>query len=313
MTTLELHVARRSWAALGTTCTVLVTDRAALEPACTAVMAVLELADATYSRFRADSELSRLNEAGRPTVVSPLLAEALEAALRAARLTDGAVDPTVGRTMRALGYGADFAALAGRDVPLELHLEAVPGWQAIGYQGTARRVTPAARRGAGPGVGRQGPGGGSRRGGRPSGRRRGRPGEPGRRHRHRRRGTGAGLADPRRRRQRRPGRRPGRGRADHQRRDGHLQHHRAALDPGRHPAPPPRRPGHGQAGREPVAHGDRGRRLVRRCQHGRHGGHRQGRSGTRLAGRGGPADAPRGGRRAPAAPQPLADAAVVAA
>lgn len=140
-TTLEPHVARRSWAALGTTCTVLVTDRAALEPACAAVAAVLELADATYSRFRADSELSRLNEAGRPVVLSPLLAEALEAALRAARLTDGAVDPTVGRAMRALGYGADFATLAGRDVPLELRLEAVPGWQAIGYQGTARRVT----------------------------------------------------------------------------------------------------------------------------------------------------------------------------
>jgi FAD:protein FMN transferase len=137
----EPHVARRTWSALGTTCTVLVTDGAALEAACATVVALLELADVTYSRFRADSELSRLNAAGRPMVVSPLLAEALEAALRAARLTDGAVDPTVGRTMRALGYGADFATLAGRDLPLELRLEAVPGWQAIGYQGTARRVS----------------------------------------------------------------------------------------------------------------------------------------------------------------------------
>jgi len=139
--TFEPHVARRSWSALGTTCTVLVTDGATLEAACATVVAVLELADVTYSRFRADSELSRLNTAGRPTVVSPLLARALEAALRAARLTDGAVDPTVGRAMRALGYGGDFAALTGQDVPLELRVQAVPGWQAIGYQGTARRVS----------------------------------------------------------------------------------------------------------------------------------------------------------------------------
>jgi len=138
---LEARLARRSWTALGTTCTVLVTDGAALEGACEAVEAALHLADATYSRFRADSELSALNGAGRPVVVSPLLAEALEAALRAARLTDGAVDPTVGRTMRALGYGADFATMAGRDMPLELRLEAVPGWRAIGYQAVARRVS----------------------------------------------------------------------------------------------------------------------------------------------------------------------------
>lgn len=133
--------ARRSWPALGTTCTVLVTDGATLEAACATVAAVLELADGTYSRFRTDSELSRLNGAGRPTIVSPLLAEALEAALRAARLTDGAVDPTVGRAMRALGYGADFATLAGRDVPFELRLEAVPGWQVVGCERDTRRVT----------------------------------------------------------------------------------------------------------------------------------------------------------------------------
>ena len=307
-TTLEPHVARRSWAALGTTCTVLVTDRAALEPACAAVAAVLELADATYSRFRADSELSRLNEAGRPMVISPLLAEALEAALRAARLTDGAVDPTVGRAMRALGYGADFATLAGRDVPLELRLEAVPGWQAIGYQGTARRVTlprgieldlgsvgkalaadhaaAAAHRVAGAGVLVSLGGDIATAGAGPV------PGWP------------ILVADD--------SGAPADGPGEVVRiTSGALATSSTTvrrLDPGWRPAPPPGRPGHRQAGRQPVAHGDRGRRLVRRCQYGRHGGHRQGRPGTRLAGRGRPADAPRGGRRAPAAPQPLADA-----
>jgi thiamine biosynthesis lipoprotein len=43
--------------------------------------------------------------------VSPLLAEALDAAWPAARLSGGLVDPTVGTAVRALGYDRTFAAL----------------------------------------------------------------------------------------------------------------------------------------------------------------------------------------------------------
>jgi FAD:protein FMN transferase len=134
-------VARRTWAALGTTCTVLVTPPGGLATACAAVVAELELVDATYSRFRPDSELARLDRAGHPTTVSPLLAQAIAAALRAARLTDGAVDPTVGRAMRAIGYDRDYTDLGGRDVPLVLRVEAVPGWRAIEFQAATRRVS----------------------------------------------------------------------------------------------------------------------------------------------------------------------------
>jgi FAD:protein FMN transferase len=131
----------RTWAALGTTCTVLVTSPAALDLACAAVEAELEVIDATYSRFRPDSELTRLNRsAGRPIVVTPLLAEAISIALRAARLTEGAVDPTVGRTVRALGYDRDYAHVAGRDMPLVVRIEAVPGWRAIEFQPATRCV-----------------------------------------------------------------------------------------------------------------------------------------------------------------------------
>jgi thiamine biosynthesis lipoprotein len=45
--------------------------------------------------------------------VGPLLAEAIAVAVRAAELTDGAVDPTVGPAVRALGYDRDFALMAG--------------------------------------------------------------------------------------------------------------------------------------------------------------------------------------------------------
>ncbi|MGW3149397.1 hypothetical protein ACWDG1_32980 [Streptomyces sp. NPDC001177] len=42
----------------------------------------------------------------RPVRVSPLLAEALTMALRSAEATDGAVGPTVGSAMDAIGYDA---------------------------------------------------------------------------------------------------------------------------------------------------------------------------------------------------------------
>ena len=60
--------------------------------------------DRACSRFRADSELSRVNaRAGRRVRVSPLLVEALELAIAAARLTEGDVDPTLGRALELAG------------------------------------------------------------------------------------------------------------------------------------------------------------------------------------------------------------------
>jgi len=77
-----------------------------------AVAAVIAAYDRAASRFRADSELTLLNQrAGRPVAVSPLLFEAVEVAVSAARLTDGAVDPTVGRALEALGYTRSHPAL----------------------------------------------------------------------------------------------------------------------------------------------------------------------------------------------------------
>jgi thiamine biosynthesis lipoprotein len=115
-------------AALGTTAVLAVADPAALDTAQRVTTAELAAVDAACSRFRPDSEISLLLGArGSPVAVGPLLAEAVTAALRAAELTDGAVDPTVGAAVAALGYDRDFGALApeGPTVPAP---QPVPGW-----------------------------------------------------------------------------------------------------------------------------------------------------------------------------------------
>ena len=75
-----------------------VADPAGLAAAERVLLRELAAVDAACSRFRIDSEISGLHErAGSAVTVSPLLAEALTVALRAAQLTDGVVDPTAAR------------------------------------------------------------------------------------------------------------------------------------------------------------------------------------------------------------------------
>ncbi|MET7451556.1 FAD:protein FMN transferase [Streptomyces sp. NPDC005574] len=133
--------ARVAFPALGTTAVLLVTAPRSLPAAEAVLRAELAAVDLTCSRFRPDSELSRVNvSAGATTTVSERFAEALEAALRAARLTDGAVDPTVGSAVLALGYDRTFASLRPDDVrPLPLARPA-PGWRSISWNPRTRRL-----------------------------------------------------------------------------------------------------------------------------------------------------------------------------
>jgi FAD:protein FMN transferase len=107
--------------ALGTVVSVLVTEPGQRDTASAILRAELAAADAACSRFRDDSELSRLNRAGgRAVTISRYVAGALSAALAAAEATDGDVDPTCGRCMIAIGYDRDFDELrrdAHRDQP----------------------------------------------------------------------------------------------------------------------------------------------------------------------------------------------------
>ncbi len=106
----------------------------ALAPARRALERELAAIDSACSRFREDSELSRANaRAGRDVRIGPLLLEALRVALRAARVTDGLVDPTVGRTLRLAGYDRTFRLVAARDGSgFDARFERTPGWTCVG-------------------------------------------------------------------------------------------------------------------------------------------------------------------------------------
>jgi FAD:protein FMN transferase len=118
--------------ALGTTAALMVTDPGSMGPALDLVEREIAAIDRACSRFRPDSELTRLNAApGRPIAVSALLLEAVEVALRAAALTGGVVDPTVGTAMRILGYDRDFAQVQVAGPPVRVTLRPVPGWRLV--------------------------------------------------------------------------------------------------------------------------------------------------------------------------------------
>jgi thiamine biosynthesis lipoprotein len=77
------------------------------------------------TRFDAGSELSRLNRDPRHEVpVSPLLAEALEAAVAAAEMSGGLVDPTLGGEIERVGYATTRVGAAPQ--PLAQALAAAP-------------------------------------------------------------------------------------------------------------------------------------------------------------------------------------------
>jgi thiamine biosynthesis lipoprotein len=81
--------------------------------------------DATLSRFKPDSELSRLNADERERVpASELMRRAVEAGVYAAERSDGLVDPTLVGEIEDAGYVASRAGMAG--LPLSEALADAP-------------------------------------------------------------------------------------------------------------------------------------------------------------------------------------------
>ena len=146
----EVGVAERD--ALGTTARVVVWPPHWTGRALAAVDAEVALLDEQASRFRDDSEISRLHDALGPAagqsprsascIVSEGLAEVLAVALAAAEWTGGLVDPTVGGALCGLGYDRDFAVIpqeaggmAGPVMPGR-----VPGWRSVQLNGRRLRL-----------------------------------------------------------------------------------------------------------------------------------------------------------------------------
>jgi thiamine biosynthesis lipoprotein len=92
------------------------------------VRELFDARDRMFSRFRADSELNRVN-AVRVAALSPEFARTLAVAFAAAVATDGLVDPTVGRAVEAAGYDRDFDLLEPSPDPVAA--AAVPGLRSL--------------------------------------------------------------------------------------------------------------------------------------------------------------------------------------
>jgi thiamine biosynthesis lipoprotein len=131
----------RSWSALGTTASVLVQDPTHAEAAQRSVAAELAAIDRACSRFRSDSELLMVQaQAGRPVHVGALLFEALEVACSVAERTRGAVDPTVGNAIAALGYDRDLDEVHRRPSAPPAALGPVVGYMHIQLDRRQRTV-----------------------------------------------------------------------------------------------------------------------------------------------------------------------------
>ena len=111
-----------------------VTDHTQVVAAAKELHAILSRVECVASRFVPDSEVNQLQRnvrSDQPVHISVELLELLQVALRAARLSDGAVDPTVGNAMCRLGYDRDFSDVVG-GVDGELPApRAVAGWRSV--------------------------------------------------------------------------------------------------------------------------------------------------------------------------------------
>jgi len=142
----EDAVAAAERAALGTIARVVTWPPGHLHVACAATDAVLGALDRQASRFRVDSELSRVHRAdGGLFLLSDGLAEAVGVALAAARWTGGLADPTVGGAVIGLGYDRDFADIGcGPGGPPAEPVPA-PGWHRVWLDGPLLRLPSGVR------------------------------------------------------------------------------------------------------------------------------------------------------------------------
>jgi len=129
------------WSLWSTSAHLVVTDDRALDPARALVDEQTALVEEASSRFRPDSELMRIGDRlPHGVAVSDTLADLLRAALMAAHLTEGAVDPSLGRALDRLGYDRDIRLVLDDDGPVRAISSERPGWARITLDGSILTV-----------------------------------------------------------------------------------------------------------------------------------------------------------------------------
>lgn len=124
--------------------------RAEAAVAADACMAWFDEVDQRLSRFRSDSDLSRLNTAaGEWFAASDTLYECAALAVASAQASGGLYNPTMLRQLCDLGYDRDFASIAQREVTHFAHDASVPAiqtpaeraaWRAVALDPRHKRV-----------------------------------------------------------------------------------------------------------------------------------------------------------------------------
>lgn len=154
--------AERSFRAMGSDCHILVVTDSASSGDPTAI--AVELADLAvervalleqcWSRFRASSELRRLNSmAGLgPIRVSADLFALVAHMAEAWRMTAGRFDPTVLQSMLRLGYDVDFHALVDAPGPADVDVARAPGMSEVTLDAEAGTIALPGRVGIDPGA-----------------------------------------------------------------------------------------------------------------------------------------------------------------
>lgn len=144
---------RLSFDCFGSECTIIVANAARPGDAAAAAMVakrrLLEWHD-RFSRFRHDSELTRLNQDPASTVpVTPLMRRIVQASVQAACATGGLVDPTLAAEIERVGYDRH---LEPDGLPLQVALASAPArraaagnaggsWRAIAVDRSSGTIT----------------------------------------------------------------------------------------------------------------------------------------------------------------------------
>lgn len=128
------------WQLWSTTMRLVVVEPHVLPAAKQVVDNTLLRVERAVSRFDPGSEVRRLRP-GRPTRVSSELAAILGVTLDAARLTDGAIDPTLGNALVALGYDGDIVQVRQRTTGISFVATPSTGWRSVELDCERRMLT----------------------------------------------------------------------------------------------------------------------------------------------------------------------------